>query len=104
MFVSFELVLFEVAKPATPEEYDSKEILHLCEDERSSSPSIKFEPLPASPEYVVLDHDRDPTNISDNESLDMKNPWAMEFCEAPTLESEGKDSIDEHGSFILEIS
>jgi hypothetical protein len=27
----------------------------------------------------------------------------MEFCETPTLESEGKDSIDEHGSFILEI-
>jgi CRISPR/Cas system CSM-associated protein Csm4 (group 5 of RAMP superfamily) len=26
----------------------------------------------------------------------------MEFCETPTLESEGKDSIDEHGSFILE--
>jgi hypothetical protein len=33
----------------------------------------------------------------------MENPWAMEFCEAPTLESEGKDSIDGHGSFILEI-
>jgi hypothetical protein len=33
----------------------------------------------------------------------MENPWAMEFSEAPTLESEGKDSIDEHGSFILEI-
>jgi hypothetical protein len=27
----------------------------------------------------------------------------MEFCEAPILESEGKDSKDEHGSFILEI-
>jgi hypothetical protein len=26
----------------------------------------------------------------------------MEIYEAPTLESEGKDSIDEHGSFILD--
>src|SRR5687767_13330878 len=33
----------------------------------------------------------------------MENPRAMEFCEAPNLESEGKDSKDEHGSFILEI-
>jgi hypothetical protein len=30
----------------------------------------------------------------------MENLWATEFCEAPTLESEGQDSIDEHGSFI----
>jgi hypothetical protein len=41
--------------------------------------------------------------ISHDESLETENPWAMEFCEAPTLESEGKDSIDEHGSFIHEI-
>jgi len=27
----------------------------------------------------------------------------MEFDEAPTLEFETKDSIDEHGSLILEI-
>uniref|UniRef100_K3Y3J4 Uncharacterized protein n=1 Tax=Setaria italica TaxID=4555 RepID=K3Y3J4_SETIT len=27
----------------------------------------------------------------------------MEFREAPTLEFKGKDFIDEHGSFILEI-
>src|SRR5688572_8379963 len=33
----------------------------------------------------------------------MENPWAMEFCETPTLEPEGKDSLDEHRSFILEI-
>jgi hypothetical protein len=33
----------------------------------------------------------------------MENPWAMEFCEAPTLEFEGKNTIDEHGSFILEL-
>jgi hypothetical protein len=41
--------------------------------------------------------------ISHDESLEIENPWAMEFCEAPTLEPEGKDSIDEHGSFIFEI-
>jgi hypothetical protein len=32
-FVSSEPILFEVAKSATPEEYDSEEILHLREDE-----------------------------------------------------------------------
>ena len=66
-------------------------------------PLSKFEPLPSSPEKVVLDHDRDSTMISHNESLEMENPWAIEFCEAPTLESEVKDSINEHGSFILVI-
>ena len=33
----------------------------------------------------------------------MENPWATEFDEAPTLESKEKDSLDEHGSFTLEI-
>jgi hypothetical protein len=78
-FISSEPVLFEVAKFATPEEYDSEEILHHCEDKRSSSPAIKFEPIPVGPEYVVLDHDRDPTMISHDVSLEMENPWAMEF-------------------------
>ena len=41
--------------------------------------------------------------ISHDESLELENPWAMEFDEAPTLESKEKDSIDEHESFILEI-
>jgi hypothetical protein len=103
LFVSSKPVLFVVAKFVTHEEHDSEEILHLCEDERSSSPSIECEPLPAGPEYVVLDHNQDPTTISHDESLEMENPWAMEFREAPTLESEEKDSIDEHGSFIIEI-
>jgi hypothetical protein len=101
-FVSLESALFEVAESATPEQYYSEEILHLCEDKRSSSPSIEFESLPASPEYILLDHDRDPTMISHDEYLEMENPRAMEFCEALTLESEGKDSIDEHCNFILE--
>ena len=63
----------------------------------------EFEPLPSGPEKVVLDHDRDSTMISHNESLEMENPWAMEFDEKPTLESIEKDSVDEHGSFILGI-
>jgi hypothetical protein len=33
----------------------------------------------------------------------MENSWATEIYEAPTLESQGKDSIDEHGSFTLYI-
>jgi hypothetical protein len=102
-FISSEPVLFEVAKFATREEYNLEEILDPCEEERSSSLSIEFEPLPTSPEYIVLDHDRDPTMISHDESLEKENPWAMEFCEMPTLQSEGKDSIYEHDSFILEI-
>ena len=41
--------------------------------------------------------------ISHDESLDMKNRRAMECYEASTLESLKKDSIYEHGSFILVI-
>ena len=51
-------------------------------------------------EKVVLDHGQDSTTISHDESLEMENIWAIEFYEALTLESERKDSIDEHGSFI----
>ena len=63
----------------------------------------EFEPLPSGPEEVVLDHDRDSTMISHDESLDMKNRRATEFCEAPTLESDEKDSTDELGTVIFEI-
>ena len=42
--------------------------------------------------------------ISHDESLEMENLWAMEFCEAPTLEFDEKDSIDEHGTVIFEIT
>ena len=101
-FVSSEMVRFEVAKLATSKEYGSKDTLHFCEDEQLSSPSIKFEPLPTGPEYV-LDHDRESTPISLDESLEMENQWAMKICEAPTLETEEKDSTNEHGSSTLEI-
>jgi hypothetical protein len=33
-------------------------------------------------------------------SLHIENSWAMESCEAPTLEFIGMDSTDKHGSFI----
>jgi hypothetical protein len=102
-FMSSEPIFLEMAGNAIFEEYDSNEILHFCEDERSSSLLSKFEPLPSGPEKVVLDHDRDSTMISHDESLEMENPWAMEFCEAPTLESDEKDSTDEHRIVIFEI-
>jgi len=85
------------------EEYDSEDSLHFCEEERSSSPLIEFEPLPDGLESDVLDIDRDTTMIFHDEPLEMENQWAMEFCEAPTLESEEKDSTNEHGSFTFDI-
>jgi len=89
LFVSSEPVLLEVVESFG--KYDLEDSLHYCEDERSSSPSIEFEPLPAGLEYIVLDLDRDATMSFHDESPKMENPWATEFCEAPTLESEEKD-------------
>ena len=54
-FVSSDPVLLEDVESS--EEYDSKDGLHFCEDERSSSPSIEFEPFPDGLESVVLDLD-----------------------------------------------
>ena len=58
----------------------------FCRDEHSSSPLIEFEPLPDGLESDVLYLDRDTTMIFHDESLEMENQWAMEFCEALTLE------------------
>ena len=71
--------------------------------EQTSSYSIEFEPLPSSPHFVVLNHDRGTTMIFHDEPLVIGKIWAKESSDALTLESEGKDSIDEHGSFILEL-
>ena len=60
---------------------------------RRSPSCSKKKPLFSGPKEVVLDHDRDSTMISHDESLDMKNRRAMECCEAPTLEFIEKDSI-----------
>ena len=59
-FESSEPALLEVVESSTSEEYDSEYSLHLCEDERSLSPSIEFEP-PNGQESIVLDLDRDTT-------------------------------------------
>ena len=37
-------------------------------------------------------------------SLEMENQWVMEFCEAPTLESDEEDSTDEHLSMLTRVT
>ncbi|KAK8459431.1 hypothetical protein SEVIR_2G141751v4 [Setaria viridis] len=61
--VSSEPVLFEFIEYAALKECDLNETLHLCEDERSPSPSIEFEPLPVGPYHVVFNHDEESTLI-----------------------------------------
>jgi hypothetical protein len=100
-FISSEPVLFGVLESS--EEYNSEDSLQFCGDERSSSPLIEFEPLPAGLEYVVLDLNRESTSSFHDESLEMENQWVMEFCEAPTLESNEKDSSNELGNFTFDI-
>jgi hypothetical protein len=100
-FTSSKPVLLEVLESS--EEYDLEDSLHSHEDERSSSSLTEFKPLPVGLESVVLNLDRDTTMIFHDESLEMENQWVMEFCEAPTLESEEKDSTNEHGNFTFDI-
>ena len=69
---------------------------------QASSSLIEFEPHPTSPRRIVLDHDRDTAMVVHDEPLEAENPWVREFNEALPLECEGSESIDEHGSFILE--
>ena len=101
-FASSELVLTKVVGCSTPHEDDSGHSLHLCEGERLSPLSTKFQPLPAGPYHVAFDHDRESTLSFHDDSLEMENSWAMEPFEALTLESGGKDSTHEHGGFILD--
>ena len=63
----------------------------------------EFDPLPTGLEYVVLDHERESTSSFHNTSLEMENQWAMELCEAPTLEFDEKDSTNEHVNFTFDI-
>ena len=72
--------------------------------EQTSSSSIEFEPILSSPHCVVLNHDRDTTMIFHDEPLEIENSWARESSEALILEFEENNSIDEHGSFIVETS
>ena len=98
-----ESLLEKDAERFIEEEDDYVEPVDISKFETPPRPPIEFEPLPSGPEKVVLDHDQDPTTISHDESLEMENTWAMEFDEAPTLESKVKDSLDKHGSFTPEI-
>ena len=100
-FVSSKLARFEVAEFSAPKVCNLEGTLHFCEDERSSL-STSFKSLPAGPFYVDFDLDQKSTLIFHDESLEMNNPWAMEFYETLTLKSVGKDPTDKHGSFILE--
>jgi hypothetical protein len=90
--MSSEPVLAELVEFYSSQEYDLEDPLHLCEDERSSSPLIDFEPLPTSLYHVTFDLDRDLTSSFHDASLEMENSWAMEIYKAPTLGSEGKGS------------
>ena len=80
-FISSEPVLLEVVESS--EEYDSEDSFHYCEDECSSSPSTKFEPVPDGLEFVVLDLDQDTTMIFHDESLEMEKSWANDQCVCP---------------------
>ena len=72
--------------------------------EQTSPSSIEFEPILSSPHCVVLNHDQDTTMIFHDEPLEIENSWARESSEALILEFEENNSIDEHGSFIVETS
>jgi hypothetical protein len=69
LFTSSKPVFIEVVEFSTPQEYDSEDPLHLCEGERSSSPSTEFELLPIGPYHVDLDLARESTLILVDESM-----------------------------------
>jgi hypothetical protein len=71
-FTSFEPALFEGVEPSAPKEDDLE---CFCENERPSSPSIKFEPFHADP-FVVFNHDQESTSVLHGDSLEMENSWA----------------------------
>ena len=70
-----ESLLEKYAERFIEEEDDSVEPVDISEFETPPIPPIEFEPHPSGPEKV-LDHDRDSTMISHDESLEMENPWA----------------------------
>jgi hypothetical protein len=101
--ISSETVLFEAAKPATLKGTTRKKSFTLVnmKDHHHPRSSLSLLQLARCTSRVVLDCDRDPTIIIHDESLEMEDALAMEICEAPTPESEGKDSMDKHGRFLL---
>jgi len=68
-----ESLLEKDAERFIEEKDDSVEPVDISEFEAPPRPPIEFEPLPSGPEKVVLDHDRDSTMLSHDESLEMEN-------------------------------
>ena len=71
-----ESLLGKVAQKFIEKEDDPAEPVDIYEFKIPHRPPIEFEPLPAGPDYVVLDHDPDSTMIFHDKSLEMENPWA----------------------------
>jgi hypothetical protein len=55
------------------------------------------------PYYVAFDPDRESTSSFHDGSLEIENSWAMDSCEALTLDFVGNDSIDKHGILSCEF-
>jgi hypothetical protein len=72
-FTPSEPVLPELVEFSTSQQYDSEDPLHLCEDERSSSPLIEFEPFPTGSYHVVSNRGRESTLFIHDVSLEMEN-------------------------------
>jgi hypothetical protein len=72
LFKSSKPILVEIVDFSTPQEYDSGHPLHLCEGERSSSPSNEFDTLPTGPYGVALDLDQESTSSFHDVSPDME--------------------------------
>jgi hypothetical protein len=102
-FSSSEPVLIKILDFPTPHENDLGDSLNFCEGERSSSLSTEFEPLSTGSYLVAFDQDSESISNFNDKSLKIDDSWIMKNYDAPTLEFIVKDSIDEHGSFILEI-
>ena len=66
-----ESLLGKVAEKFIEKEDDPAKPINISEFEIPHRPPIEFEPLPAGPDYVVLDHDRDSTMIFHDKSLEM---------------------------------
>jgi hypothetical protein len=68
------------------------------------TPLNQFGPLPTGPYDVAFDHDRESISRFHDKSVEIENSWAMESCEALTLEFIGTGSTNKHGSFILDTT
>jgi hypothetical protein len=95
------LFFFNGVEPSARKEDDSEE-LHLCEAEQPPSPSIELRP--SGLRNVVHNGGHETTSIFLDECLEMEDPCAMDIPKIKTLESERKNSTNEHESFFFEES